>query len=500
MLSRTTPSPLIAKPLQRILFNPVWCAFICSLLLSSVAIYYTELPNRDGMLYIETAAIFLEEGIAAARENFDWVFFPVCIALVAKITGLGLEVAAYVLNSLLFAGACATMVRIAQTQFQSIAWYTCLVVLSLPAFNEQRNEIIREVGWWLLCLQALLAALRWQRRPGFSNALLPQLLLAVACLFRIEGAVFFGALAIWPLFMRYSWQQRLKHSLSLSILPVTGCALLLAAFASGQPDLGSRIVDYSTAANPFASLNKFNIVAEQFGTSILSHYSTDEAKSILFFGLAATVIKKFITNNGVLIVPFAFFLYSQRLRCHFRSWQPQAQFFLIYTFVLLAFVMHNLFMSSRYVIFLNILTIPLVAIGMQRIFELWPRWRVTFIICLVLAALANVVSLSPKKTQFREAGQWLKSHPELASGTYIEDPRTRYFAGPTFNRPKKPLLSPKEISNAIVQGEINHLVIYLPHRDTEKTEWLDSLDLEEISRFSNKSGDAVVVLQRGESR
>jgi len=307
---------------ERLFRDPAWCAFAVSLLLSAISIYGTELPNRDGMLYIQTASIFINEGLAAARANFDWVFFPACIAFVAKITGLGLEAAAYTLNTLLFAGICATVVRIVHTQFPSAAWYACLVVLSFPSFNEQRNELIREIGWWFFCLQALLAALRWQQRPGYGNGLAVQCLLAAACLFRVEAAVFFGSLALWQLFAPYSRRQRLKHLTMLLSLPLAAGVATVAALGSGHLEIEGRVVTYAAAANPAVSLAKFQAVADRFGETILSSYSADEARSILFFGLAGTVIKKFVSHNGIFLIPIVIFLWDRASRRRTAVWQP----------------------------------------------------------------------------------------------------------------------------------------------------------------------------------
>ncbi len=481
---------------ERIFRDPVWYAFAGSLFLSAISIYGTELPNRDGMLYIQTASIFIEKGLAAARANFDWVFFPACIAFVAKITGLGLESAAYTLNSLLFAGVCATAVRIVQVQFPSAAWYACLVVLSFPSFNEQRNELIREIGWWFFCLQALLAALRWQQRPNYRDGLVIQCLLAIACLFRVEAVVFFGSLALWQFLAPFSWRRRLMHLTMLLSFPLAAGVIALGTLGSGQFEIGSRIATYAAAANPAVSLAKFQAVADKFGAMILSNYSADEAGSILFFGLVATVIKKFITHNGIFLIPIAVFLWDRTSRRRLAEWQPQAQFFFVYTAVLVAFVIYNLFMSGRYVIFLNILTMPLIAIGVRQTFDLRPRWRPALLAMLAAMALANVVSFSPKKTQFREAGQWLASRPEIASTTYIEDSRTRYCAGPAFWTPRTTEMSRDRIAGAIKEGKINYLVVDVPSRRMATQEWARSLATEEVARFSNKAGDAVVVFKR----
>jgi hypothetical protein len=52
--------------------DPAWTAFVCSILLSLMAIAASTAPNPDGMLYIETARIYLEGGVDAALALYKW--------------------------------------------------------------------------------------------------------------------------------------------------------------------------------------------------------------------------------------------------------------------------------------------------------------------------------------------------------------------------------------------------------------------------------------------
>ncbi|MDR2881895.1 MAG: hypothetical protein LBV29_08375 [Azoarcus sp.] len=479
--------------------SPVWCAFIGSLLLSAIAIYGAEIPNRDGILYIDTAAIFLEDGLAAARANFDWVFLPACIAIVSKVTSLGLETAAYALNALLMAGVCATLVRITQVQSPSAVWYACLVVLVLPKFNDQRDEIIREFGWWLFCLLSLLAALRWQQRPGYGRGLLVQLLLAMACLFRVEGAIFFAALALWQIRSPFPWKQRLWRMATLLCLPAAIALLLLGLLSVGQIDAGERIAEYMSAANPLASFAKFNAAASEFGSTILNPYSTDDASRVLFFGLLSIVPYRFVMNYGILLIPCAMFLWGKGLRHRFAEWRLPLYFFAVYALTLIAFVMWHFFTTNRYVIFLNLLLVPFIALGLQDIFERYVRWKYVFLLIAVVAALANVVSSSPRKTQFREAGAWIAAHPELVGKIYIDSPRVRYCAGPVFRVRRNDPSQPKNAEEAVSDSRFGYIVFELSKHNVLERQKITTSGFIEEKQFTSASGNAVTVLRRDAS-
>ena len=78
----------------RPILTPTRVAFFASLILSFAA-WMTSTINRDGMLYVDTARIFLDQGFAAAKASFQWPFISIFIALSAKLTGLPLEAAGY---------------------------------------------------------------------------------------------------------------------------------------------------------------------------------------------------------------------------------------------------------------------------------------------------------------------------------------------------------------------------------------------------------------------
>ena len=492
------------KPLGRFstlasLVSPTWAAFLGSLILSVIAILGTSEPNRDGMLYIETARLFTESGLAAARANFDWVIFPIIIACTSKISGLGYETASYLLNALLLAGVCATLVRITEELEIRAAWSACLVALAIPAINHYREFLIREFGFWLFCLLAILFVLRWARRPSWVGGLVVQACIVAASLFRLEAAAFFAALALWQVLATGSWPLRLRRLLMLAWLPLLGGLTGVALVLSGGIDLGARLSSYAAAANPFALFAQFKLAAKQFSEAVLNHYSQEEAGSILFFGLLSMIPRKFLELSGAFIIPQIYFFSANSARRKIADYQPIGWFFTVYCIVLAAFLTVNLFLSARYVTFLNILTVPLIAVGLRSLLDRLPRWHYAIVGFALLLALANVVSLSPKKTQYRDAGLWIAANALPASTTYIDDSRTGYYAGPTHywearNR------GGLDVEQAIGKKQFEYYVFELSRRDTQKADWIRSLNLNDVEKFKNSQGDAILILKRKEER
>src|SRR5690606_2058032 len=152
--------------------------------------------NRDGMLYTETARIFIEQGLDAALNSFDWLAYPALIGIFGYLTGLPYEAAGHVLGALLLAGACAIMVKQVQVFMPGQGWLACLIVLSIPAMNSGRDEILREDGYWLFMLLSFWLATRAPTRGQLLNLLAPSVALGCAALFRVEAAAFYPALVL----------------------------------------------------------------------------------------------------------------------------------------------------------------------------------------------------------------------------------------------------------------------------------------------------------------
>ena len=152
--------------------GPVRAAFIGSLLLSFVAVQ-GHLVNRDGIHYLETARAFLEGGLSGevnVGELAFLAFLPTLIAALAFVTRVSLENTALILNALFMAGTCALLVGITRRRLPEAAWLACLVVLAMPAYNQYRNEILREYGFWFFSLLAFFLAMRWNDTQRWREA------------------------------------------------------------------------------------------------------------------------------------------------------------------------------------------------------------------------------------------------------------------------------------------------------------------------------------------
>jgi hypothetical protein len=206
--------------------------------------------------------------------------------------------------------------------------------------------------------------------------------------------------------------------------------------------------------------------------------------------------KKFVVHLGIFIVPLVWFFRQAALRRQIAKWQPMGWFFAVYVLALVAFMCSNLFLSARYSSLLQLLSVPLIAVALKDLLDRLPRWRYVFVGLALLTALANVISISPRKTQYRAAGQWLAEHAIAPSKIYIGGERTAYLAGPAYRTVRNWYFPRYAVEFAANNGMFDYYVFEVDRRDSEKAGWIRSLPLVEVEKFANRVGDSVIILKK----
>jgi hypothetical protein len=470
--------------------GPVRAAFLASLLLSLIAVQ-GHLVNRDGIFYLETARLVLDEGLAAGLNSGAWGILPALIAALSAVTPFGPEVAAQILDALFMAGACALLVAWVRLRAPEAAWAACLAVLAMPAYNQYRHEILREFGFWFFSLLGLWLAMKWGETQRRREALFCQLALAAALLFRLEAAVFYPALMLWQATAAPAG-EKLRRTLAIGLLPLAGTSLALLLFAAGLVPPPARLMYYLEAANPLRTFQIIGEAGSRMSDSVFQFkYSREEAGYVLFFGLLSIIAMKFLKMTGLLLVPMACQLAAQPARAWLARWQPLPWAFLAYLLVLVAFVTHQFFLVGRYVSMLHWLAVPLAAGGLALLMRRFPRWRMLMVALALLTMTTNVVSSKPAKSHIPAAGQWLAANVSDPTRVGFDNARVAYYAG--WRRNASVVVPRPQLAQALAARRLDMVVVEVPRKDAEAASWLRENRLKEVRRFVNKAGEAVIV-------
>lgn len=467
---------------------PVWLAFFGSLLLSLIAVMGTATVGRDAALYIDVAQQVTEHGPNVAWASFDWPWFSLLLAATHSILRLPLELSAYLWCALFFAGTSALMVDCVRQRSPDITRWACLVMLAMPAVNAFRNDIIRECGFWFFCTLALWLALRWQARGGWLRAAFIHVAIVAAALFRLEALLLIPALALWQLPSLWSSSRRLSF-FQFSLLPILG---LLVVSVTGVL-MSARVVLYLDMIEPRGVFASFQMLCDQFANSLINKYSQDEAGRIIFFGILATMTITFVKLMGPFAVPFILRRNWGVLGIYWRDYRPFAWVALLYLVVLVLFFIKQQFMNARYMSFLNLLFVPVLAMGLAAFAREFPRMGKGLVVLALLVMLSNVISTGAGKTHYIEAGRWMSSHVESDAPTYFTDGRISYYAGRGY---VLPVLTQEEAISPAHAGDYRYFVIEAKGDEPWLNEWLAAHKLRILEHFANRKGATVVVIGR----
>jgi len=453
-----------------------------SLLLSLVALQKSTL-NRDGMLYVETAQVFLEEGLGAAAKIYSWPFLPILMAGTSSLTGFDLEQSGHLLNALFIAGACGLLVASAKQIFPEALWHICFVVLALPAVNGYRDELLREYGCWFFIMLSFWLALRWTKRPSWFGASVVQLPLFVATLFRPEALVLILALVLWQLFEAEK-NDRWRRAAKICSLTVAMLIPFFFLFISDQSLFGRLAKDVQRL--DFA---RFSGMTENLA-SLLHRGSQNEAAMILLVGLLSLVPIKFASKMGLFLIPLAWSFKESSIRAVFQRCRVFTWAFIVYFSLLAAFVVEMQYLSGRYIAPLALFSAPLAGYGYWLILRQYRRAGVALGVLFGLVMIGNVISLQAPKLHFVEAGKWLAANTIESGRIYVGSGRTAYYAGWHF---KNHRVNRAKLQTGLAEGKYDLVVLEVSAQQLEDASWLEKLGLVQVAKFSHPGGDAVVI-------
>jgi 4-amino-4-deoxy-L-arabinose transferase-like glycosyltransferase len=471
--------------------TPERAVVIGSLLLSLFALTQSPSIGRDGMFYLHVAELIQHGAWRAAVEQFNWVLWPALIALLSSITTLSLETSAQTMSIVLLAGVCLMAVRLSAAVFPGSAWHAAVVTLAVPALNQYRGGILREFGAWFFALLAVWMFLRWKERPEFRTALLFQVSVLLAALFRMELLIVLPA-ALIHLALSAEHRRLLWRGASLVWLPAAGIGAFLLVFGLRDGVFHGRAEFYLIGIDPWFVMSRFALASEQLANEVLPPLAQNYANAILFWGLMAMLVIRFIEVLSVLVVPFAV---AATTAGSWRRLGPIWVLAALFVGILVSFVLWRHFVTSRYVATLAILLIPLVAAGLAELDARVRRkgWRAVLIALLAILALSNVITTSEGRPHHEAAAAWLRVNVEDPAAVYVPDARIAFAAGWGYALPPQ---WPEGELFPYLADHHRWIVVERPLDDPELTAWIANEQAEVEAQFSRSDGRTVWIIRR----
>jgi 6-pyruvoyl-tetrahydropterin synthase len=274
-----------------------------SALLTVIAIATDDIINPDGALYVDVARMAINDGVIATAQLYNWSFYPFLAAGLSQLTTLSITTSFYVLNTVLFilltdAFTCISYQRLKQTNHVVIA---CILILFFYTLNDYRDFIIRDIGYWALCLYSFYHFISFKNSRQLKHIYSCQYLLLLASLFRVEAI---PLLLVMPLFLLLDKEVRKvkffihAYSWLLSAGIIVVSAIL---FLPSSTELFSKINQLTYYLNVDKTVEFFNHASLLINTEIIqpAMRGKEFGEIILITGFISVVLSLVLTAFSI---------------------------------------------------------------------------------------------------------------------------------------------------------------------------------------------------------
>lgn len=397
--------------------------------------------NDDSILYFEVARLFSLGEWKQGLALYNWPLYPATLSLLHQATGASFQLAAQFLNVAFFSITTYSLITIIRLSGGNKLTMLCGALLLFSTkylTGSVLPMLLRDQGFWAFFLLSIQFFIQFYRSKEISHAILWQLCILIAALFRVEA---FSFLILLPLILLSKENSaRAKTWIYSNVLSLTGGSLITIVLAFNQEltlnNLG-RLRDLLSMLN----LSYINITqtflakAQIMNEQILGGYLDSYGMMGIILTMTAILISKCLLSPGWI----ASLLLLSNWGKSSADIAPDAlkiTLWIISIAILNAAVIltSNFILSGRYIASLSFIMIVLASFSLANFFRSpkSPHKNILVIITISFLGLSIINNMLPKNNEYnyeQHAVNWIKEHNKLHAPVYYTTPSTRYYAG-----------------------------------------------------------------------
>lgn len=491
--------------------DPRWLGVAGSILVSLYTLLLPEIPNDDAYVYLRTAQIYLDQGLAAAVQHYSWPAYSILIAELSRL-GTSLLATALLLNATFYALLVYSFIAIVMVLDNSrrVALLAVATILLYPELNEFRYMVLRDAGFWALSLFAVWQLLLYARSGAFYQAVAFTLAMLLAAAFRLEAVAYLGLLPLSLLWQAKRsgdpGQWRSFYRLAMLVYGLLIAALLLLSLTGSN--LLTLAMQFAATYRPFIDslLNPDPAVAAETGRLLFGEhaaaFSNEYLTAVIMTGLLVILVMTLV--YGISGAYFWMLVYGAWQRYWVLN-RPGTVVLIAYGLInalmLVGFLYLTRFLSSRYAIPLGMIAatqIPFVVNHLLQAMAGKPREKLlrNFVILFFLFCFFDAyVSFGRSKAYLEDAVDYVNVHATQQQALITNNHTIAFTSGrvPAYDEVPR-LLPDSAIVNAAV-GDYFALEVI-----TEVRQLLDREDLapllEFVTAFPTESEQRVAIYRR----
>lgn len=420
-----------------------WIVLLAAIIAAQVQYIQHGWINPDSTLYLQAAKFFSDGEWQSGFDVFPWPFYALCIALINTITQLGVHVSAQILNVTFFTIATYSFIKIIQlaggAQKQIIAG--ALIWLSAQyMIGGVLEMLMRDEGFWAFFLLSVVFFIRFYQAQQLKHALLWQICIIVATLFRIEAILYLIFLPLILLFQAgLSVKQKWKHLLMANAINIGLALIIIGAFTFNEnlsTKLLGRLNEVFTTNIWQQFTQHLNEKSSIMAKQVLGKYLEEFAVPSLLITFLYVIFARIISSTGFIIVGLS----TIAIKNHKRLFDPQVFQVLSATALIasinMALIITKVFvLSGRYVLALSfILMVFATFYFAELVFTNHQNKKIKWlVIVLVVLMLGGAVkNIWPKQQGYnyqQDAVTWIQENNSKNSPVFYDDTRMRFHAG-----------------------------------------------------------------------
>lgn len=418
---------------------------ILSLSLSIFANHFNVILNADGILYIYTIDALKAGGITAAESLYNWPFFSILSAWLSNITGWSTEFSVKALNTVLFMLLTDAMVLLSSKSLPNLRQVAIasVLIISFYTLNNYRDFIIRDIGYWAFACFSLYQFSLFLENKNIKNAVLWQILIIIALLFRIEAIVLLALVPFYVLFtnkFQNKWLAFL-HSYSVSIVSFITIGFVT-LFNPEITNSFSKLYEILTYFDPSLLLAEIKSGTEILEKEILHPAADEHATRILVFGLILTVFWELFAGISIfylILLVMACFYWKRLLSCR----QQNFYIFILFINILIlsTFAIKSQLITTRYcvlgLLFLLLILLPSLTAYISEKIDLKQKNILLFISFLIIISLSDTLVSTKNKTHIKTVSTWAAQNLPVTAKILTTDFRVEYYFNEARNNGSK---------------------------------------------------------------
>ena len=489
-------------------------AFVISIFISLWAIFIDSVINNDGILYLRAAELFgsgkWQEGLALYR----WPLYSLIIAFFSKVTGLGLEAAAHALNAILYGLAVVWFIGIVRElggdEKTQIA--AALIILSSPAVNGYRAEIIRDAGYLSFYLLALLLLFKHIKQPSWKTLLGWTGSFFVAALFRSEGFVFLFAMP-FVLWMANKTDRSARYRIlaMMALVMFAGSAVLFALWQAGFSLMKLTATDVN--ASVVQLQNFWHSITDQMATrltiirdNLLPKYSRNYAPAVFILTMLLILVHSVISKLTPVFAVMIWHAYHRGLIFPLKRARFIWHWLILIGITVLIIVAAMLFfITGRWPMALSVTLSLAVPFSLIAIFNDWQKrrhlalrqnWVFPVVVLLLLVVAISGLDTFTNKQYIKRAGLWIKENTPAHSTLFSNDAKLIYYSGKHAYRSNYAWDYVTKLAEGQQLLKYDFVALNIKHKYPERVKHIqDYFQVPPIKVFKNKKDDKLMVFQ-----